>query len=258
MNNKLTLALTLSAALGLAAMSPAGASVVTRSTGILEKATTDSAVCAMSNTGSAPVTVNEVRIKNAAGVRIYFWRNVTLAPMQTRSLPLNFSNGQMRCEADFASEADAEVVIVRFYNRAFNRSLDGDKAMPLVGPPGPQGVQGKLGPGGPPGQQGVQGKLGPAGPSGPQGSTGSAGLSGYEQITDFVSVPAFSLGTVTLDCPPGKKVLSGGFQFPSGAFSLEPSQSRPLDEDTWVVSAQNEVGIPIQLTGYAICAFVVP
>ena len=52
-----------------------------------------------------------------------------------------------------------------------------------VGPQGPQGIQGKIGPIGKTGPQGVQGKLGPigntgaTGPSGPQGVVGPSGLS---------------------------------------------------------------------------------
>lgn len=163
---------------GLGATAPAYAAVETRYTGVVQKAETDDVVCAMTNTDNVTATVSEVRIMDRTGARIAFWRNVSLQPGQTRSLPLSSNNGQMRCEADFSSFDEAEVVILRLYNRANNRSIDGDKAMPLVGPQGEPGEIGETGPIGPAGPQGATGPAGPAGATGPAGAQGTTGPQG--------------------------------------------------------------------------------
>jgi hypothetical protein len=60
-----------------------------------------------------------------------------------------------------------------------------------VGPAGPQGVQGEIGPAGP---QGIQGDVGPAGPQGVQGEVGPAGPQGIQGPAgeDGVTFPWFS------------------------------------------------------------------
>lgn len=135
------------AALGLAAVSPVGATAVVRHTGVVQNAqVNDQIYCAMSNTDTAPLTISEVRIKNAAGTVVISNTNVVVGAMETRSLVHYGSSNQYRCEVDFASEADAEVVVVRIYTLVSLRSHDGDKALPLVGPQGPQGDPGPPGP----------------------------------------------------------------------------------------------------------------
>lgn len=78
----------------------------------------------------------------------------------------------------------------------------------MRGPAGPQG------PAGPAGPSGATGAAGPAGADGADGATGPAGapgLSGYEVVSEdsatFSSEPITN--TASLECPAGKKALSG-------------------------------------------------
>jgi len=51
--------------------------------------------------------------------------------------------------------------------------------------------------------------------TGPAGSPGQDGVSGYEIVTNDVSLEnyTYSLGSLSVDCPVGKKVLGGGGAF---------------------------------------------
>ena len=70
-------------------------------------------------------------------------------------------------------------------------------AQGLTGPAGPQGV---IGPRGDTGDQGIQGIQGETGPQGPQGEQGPAGPAG-NWVSSSASI---------VDCPSGKKAISGG------------------------------------------------
>ena len=99
-------------------------SSVTLYTGVVEKPTADRVVCAVSNTSAAAVTVDGVRIKNAAGAVMASLGSTTVGPMETLSVQHLTGNGQRRCEVD-ADELVAEVLVIRMYNRNINRSNDG-------------------------------------------------------------------------------------------------------------------------------------
>ncbi len=123
MGTRCKVALVLACALGA---SGAGAtnSYTTVATGVIEKAVLDRAVCAVSNTSSLSVMVDEVRILNAAGAVLSSLGATTLGAKETLSLEHLAGSGQWRCEAD-VYDTDLEAVIVRLYNRVANRSDDG-------------------------------------------------------------------------------------------------------------------------------------
>ena len=73
-------------------------------------------------------------------------------------------------------------------------------AQGLTGPAGPQGVIGPRGDTGDQGIQGIQGIQGETGPQGPQGEQGPAGPAG-NWVSSSASI---------VDCPSGKKAISGG------------------------------------------------
>jgi hypothetical protein len=62
-----------------------------------------------------------------------------------------------------------------------------------------------------------------------------------------------STPTVVATCPPGKRVLGGGYALSAG----ETTESRPINNDTqWLVHAQGVFGGFKEVHAYAICAFV--
>jgi hypothetical protein len=65
-----------------------------------------------------------------------------------------------------------------------------------TGPQGPQGIQGETGPQGPQGTQGIQGETGPQGPQGIQGETGVQGIQGIQGIQGETG-PGLSEGGTT-------------------------------------------------------------
>lgn len=75
-------------------------------------------------------------------------------------------------------------------------------------------LRGATGPAGPRGATGATGATGPAGPTGPTGLQGLPGVpglpgvSGFEVITETVSISALDDGTATAECPSGKKAIS--------------------------------------------------
>ena len=87
--------------------------------------------------------------------------------------------------------------------------------------------------------------MGPAGPS---------ATSGYEQKTASTTNSNNSK-TLTVDCTAGKKVAGGGGSTSVMTGQIALVESRPLDADTWLVSAaeNNSVSGNWTLTVYAIC-----
>jgi hypothetical protein len=76
------------------------------------------------------------------------------------------------------------------------------------------------------------GAVGPPGPPGEPGPPGASGLAGYEIVHYVVAYPdADDLQWVP--CPPGKRVISGGWHGVVPGFSIEVTESYPLDESTW-------------------------
>ncbi len=66
-------------------------------------------------------------------------------------------------------------------------------------------------PAGPQGPQGPKGADGPQGPKGADGPQGSAGVSGYERISRLGSPSDNQRAGSSAQCPPGKRLLGGGF-----------------------------------------------
>jgi len=87
--------------------------------------------------------------------------------------------------------------------------------------------------------------VGPAGPS---------ATSGYEQKTASTTNSNNSK-TLAVDCPAGKKVAGGGGSISVTNGEIALFESRPLDVDTWLVSAAENNGVSGNwtLTVYAIC-----
>ena len=99
-------------------------------------------------------------------------------------------------------------------------------------------------------------KRGPRGPQGPIGATGAPGVSGYEQVEHVISTTA-SLVEYYADCPPGKKVVGGGFRTISAAGYAV--QSNPAGESRWYVKVQKTAGASTWgLDVYAICVTALP
>ena len=131
-----------------------------------------------------------------------------------------------------------------------------------TGPQGPQGPAGDPGATGPQGPQGPQGLQGPAGPEGPAGPQGMDGVGGHEVVTQtlLTTVPTSqTFARVTATCPPGKKVIGGGFS--NGAFSSNVISSEPNGTTGWQVvlylSDETKAAMgSFSLTAKATCATV--
>jgi hypothetical protein len=119
---------------------------------------------------------------------------------------------------------------------------------------GPQGLKGDKGDKGDTGAQGPAGAVGPAGPTGPAGPAGTVGGT-FEIRTLVSSFNSTSPKTVTVDCPAGKRVLGGGGLTSIGNGDVALYESRPVDSDTWQVSAAENTNLSSgwTLTGYATC-----
>jgi hypothetical protein len=92
--------------------------------------------------------------------------------------------------------------------------------------------------------------VGPAGPEGPAGSA----TGGYEQRQASVTNSNNSK-TLTVDCAAGKKAAGGGGSTSITNGDVALFESRPLDNDTWLVSAAENTSVSGNwtLTVYAIC-----
>jgi hypothetical protein len=124
-----------------------------------------------------------------------------------------------------------------------------------TGPQGPKGDPGMQGAPGLPGEPGAQG------PAGSPGPAGAPGVSGYQQIVE--SVNNFTLAASTesvhvLTCPPGKKVLGGGFLLFGANGFLANNSNGPASDTQWGVSVFNPSGtntVTVSTVNfYAICA----
>jgi len=129
----------------------------------------------------------------------------------------------------------------------------------VPGPAGPQGPAGPAGPTGPAGPQGDTGAQGPAGPQGPQGVPGSSGITGYEHVFLSVPIPNGGFRTGTLECPAGKRVLSGGGVLNSSFLTLQESHGFDFDvagvhHSGWLIDVQNGTGGDRTFSVFAICA----
>jgi hypothetical protein len=92
---------------------------------------------------------------------------------------------------------------------------------------------------------------------GPTGATGPAGTVGgtFEIRTVVSALNSNNAKTVTADCPAGKRAVGGGglSSIVNGDVALY--ESRPLDSDTWQVSAAENTTVSSSwtLTAYVTC-----
>jgi hypothetical protein len=129
------------------------------------------------------------------------------------------------------------------------------------GPAGPAGPAGPTGPAGPAGPQGETGAPGPAGPQGPAGPPGPSGITGYQHVFQSVPIPNGAFRNGTLDCPAGKRVLSGGAVLNSTFLTLQESHGFDFDvagvhHSGWFVDVQNGTGGDRDFSVFVICANV--
>ncbi len=100
------------------------------------------------------------------------------------------------------------------------------------------------------------------GDAGPTGPAGQPGTSGYEIVSQSVTVPAASGGgfgtlTTTVNCPSGKMVLGGGVNTGDDLRNIVAQDSYPNSSGSgWTLLITN--GYPTQRTVeiYAICVLV--
>ena len=99
------------------------------------------------------------------------------------------------------------------------------------------------------------------GPAGPQGDQGPPGLSGYEIVSQSVTVPASvsgqGFGTVTtiVPCPAGKVVVGGGIDTGDDERNIIAQNSYPEASGAgWTLVITNGYGTPQDVSAYAICA----
>jgi hypothetical protein len=118
----------------------------------------------------------------------------------------------------------------------------------------PKGDKGDKGDRGDTGDQGPQGEQGIQGVPGNDGLDGFDGVSGWERVVVTAEIKVS--GRVVVSCPPGKKVLSGGYEHYNG-FAMTIYTNFP-EENSWIVSARTGLIEPQNLTAYAICANVTP
>jgi hypothetical protein len=127
-----------------------------------------------------------------------------------------------------------------------NKSLTrADFSGSVAGPQGPRGAQGAAGPSGPQGAQGAQGPQGPAGPS---------ALSAMTVQSGGLTVAAGDVDGGTIFCPPGQRVISGGYV--AIAADGEVFASIATDDRTgWILLLDNfDSALEGELDGEAYCA----
>lgn len=99
------------------------------------------------------------------------------------------------------------------------------------------------------------------GPQGPAGPPGPSGVSGYQIVAHQEFLTAGAVANVHVECPTGKRVLSGGFDIETPddvkVFSSEPTDGHGNAIDHgWNVMVHNEGSGTRQTTVIAICASV--
>ncbi|MFF3940427.1 hypothetical protein [Streptomyces phaeofaciens] len=91
---------------------------------------------------------------------------------------------------------------------------------------------------------------------------GNGGITGYEVIAGSeVSGNALQIRRETLDCPAGKRVLSGGFSLDSGNVEVDILESSPNGAGTaWILRYLVNGGGVTEYVGhsYVICANATP
>jgi hypothetical protein len=161
------------------------------------------------------------------------------------------------------------------------RALKGNRgARGVKGPKGATGATGPAGSQGTPGAQGAQGPAGPQGPPGPSTGPAGGGLSGnypnpaiatdavdtgqikaaavhagelatITEVSNTVgSIAPNDTATVTVTCPTGTIVISGGTQ--PTFFGVEMTSSR-RSGNGWQYQAKNNSAFTTSLTAFAYC-----
>jgi hypothetical protein len=152
-----------------------------------------------------------------------------------------------------AKVADASLLAADFQAGQLQPGPQGPKGD--RGPQGPKGDPGIQGPKGDQGLQGVQGIQGYPGSKGPKGDPGTPGVSGLETVYGASkSIAVGAVVSVSVTCPAGKKLVSGGPDT-NGLPHLLIIYSVPGSDTTWSVTARN-VGSDGTLRAWAICAYV--
>jgi Collagen triple helix repeat (20 copies) len=133
----------------------------------------------------------------------------------------------------------------------------GDKGDPgapgAKGDPGPPGAKGDKGD---PGSPGAKGDPGAPGVKGDTGAPGAPGMSGLEYKWAAVElVGAWQTKELRIDCPAGKREISGGVNSGVNWNAVRMVLSYPFD-DAWFVWVYNNSGAPMQAHAFAVCAFV--
>ena len=111
------------------------------------------------------------------------------------------------------------------------------------------------------GDTGPTGPGGSQGPTGTMGSMGVPGISGYEIVTQAVTVPAAGpgFGTIkpTADCPAGKMVIGGGINTADDLRNIIIQDSHPNSSGTgWKLLITSGYDVTRAVTIYAICVIV--
>ena len=115
----------------------------------------------------------------------------------------------------------------------------------------------KQGPQGDKGEPGAPGPKGDTGPQGPAGAAGPSGVSGYASVSRMVQVAPLSTRGLEVVCPPGKRVLGGGFWAEGlDIYDNAPGASEGTVLDEWSVRAYNGSAVDRELWVHAICAAI--
>ena len=110
------------------------------------------------------------------------------------------------------------------------------------------------------GPEGATGPAGPQGAQGPAGPPGPSGVSGWQYLTEGMTIPPKSARVWAVHCPAGKKALGGGVAVePFGLKGdARVAESAPAGNAAtgWAVTLYN--GAELSISGYAwvICANV--
>jgi len=102
------------------------------------------------------------------------------------------------------------------------------------------------------GPRGPQGAAGPAGPAGAQGPAGPSVLSGLNRIEAAGTIAAGAVDSLTVTCPPGQGVVSGGFAASSGVVFFADTFGAT---NAWSVGIDNAgSAVAADATAIAFCA----
>lgn len=107
----------------------------------------------------------------------------------------------------------------------------------------------------------LRGETGPEGPQGPAGSPGEPGLPGVRGVvmvsaSGLVAAPGSYRGGQAV-CPPGTKVLGGGYHATAPDGTVEIIQTAPMNDGRgWITSYRNTGSVDVTGQVWAICAQV--